>query len=497
MLIGIICFIVGLLIGIIILIVNKNNFVSKSEFENTRNKLVQTDTQLAIYSERNQALNKDIEIYKKEHESLKKANSDLLHENATLNANFEHLEVSCNRMKGDLEQEKKNLEFRQHETVQLNSQLSQLKANNSYLEERLATQKQEIEEIRKKSQLEFENLAQKILEEKVNRFTQTNKDNLDQILKPLGENLTQFKKKVEETYDIESKQRFALEEKVKELIHQSNKISQEANNLTNALKGQSKKQGTWGEFILDSILEKSGLQKDREYKIQVSKQNEDGLTQRPDVMVFLPDQRTIIIDSKVSLTAYDRYCAADTKDEQDIQLEMHLRSVYQHIDDLNRKKYNELTQELDFIMMFIPVEPAYYLAMHEDQELWQYAYQRRILLISPTNLIASLKLITDLWKRDQQSKNAMEIARQGEKLYEKVIGFFGTMEEIEKHLNKSQEVFLRAKNQLKDGKGNLVSQALKLKNMGIQSNKQIPAEFAANDLDDHEEDEKNITSEQS
>lgn len=206
--------------------------------------------------------------------------------------------------------------------------------------------------------------------------------------------------------------------------------------------------------------------------------------------MFLPDERTIIIDSKVSLNAYERYCSADTKDEQDLNLGLHLKSIYQHIDELSKKRYDELSKELDFIMMFIPIEPAYMLASQEDPELWNYAYQRRILLISPTNLIASLKLITDLWKRDQQSKNAIEIARQGEKLYEKVIGFFETMDDIEKHLNKSQEVFLKAKRQLRDGKGNIVGQALKLKNMGIQSEKSIPAQFLPTDLEDNDEPEE-------
>lgn len=486
MLYHVIFFIVGLLIGLLVWLLNKNNSVPKSELDDLSQKLNQSEIQLALIQDRNQNAISELENYKKESEMMKKLNQDLIQENASLNANISKLEEFLNQLKATVESEKK-LNFNQQEELNRITRWSgELKANNTYLEERLNLQKKEMEEFRQKSQIEFENLANRILDEKVNKFTQSNKENIDQILKPLGENLNQFKKKVEETYDIESKQRFSLEERVRELIDHSNKISQEANNLTNALKGQSKKQGNWGEIILESILEKSGLQKNREYKIQISQQNEDGQMLRPDVMVFLPDERTIVIDSKVSLLSYDRYCATDNKEEQDLHLSLHLKSMYQHIDDLSKKRYDELTQELDFIMMFIPIEPAYLLAVQEDQDLWNYAYQKRILLISPTNLIAALKLITDLWKRDQQSKNAVEIAKQGEKLYDKVVGFFETMDDIEKHINKSQEVFLKAKKQLRDGKGNLVNQALKLKNMGIQSDKSLPLSFGQGENEDDE-----------
>lgn len=479
--------IAGLLLGIIFWLFSRSQSVPKSQLESVQNKLNQTEIQLALIQERNQKTAMDLEKTNNEFVQIKKTNTDLIHENATLNASLDKFEQFQSQLRNTIESEKKINLSQQEELNRLNKWASELKAGNSFLEEKLGSQKQEIEDIRKKSHVEFENLANRILEEKVNKFTQTNRENLDQILKPLGENLNQFKKKVEETYDIESKQRFSLEEKVKELMEQSNRISQEANNLTNALKGQAKKQGNWGEIILESILDKSGLQKNREYRIQVSQQNEDGLTLRPDIMVYLPDERTIIIDSKVSLNAYERYCSAETKEEQELNLNLHLKSIYQHIDDLSKKRYDELSQELDFIMMFIPIEPAYLLAIQEDQELWSYAYQKRILLISPTNLIAALKLITDLWKRDQQSKNALEIAKQGEKLYEKVVGFFETMDDIEKHLNKSQEVFLKAKKQLRDGRGNIAGQAMKLKNMGIQSGKSIPAQFIPTDLDDSDE----------
>ena len=400
----------------------------------------------------------------------------------------QHVQQQLSKLQQEFEQEK-NLNVSQQDKInQFQKNISDLLANNRFLEERLGQQKSELEEIRKTSQLEFQNLANKILEEKSQKFTQANKENLESILKPLGENLDVFKKKVEETYDKESKQRFSLEEKVKDLIELNHKLSKEANNLASALKGQSKKQGNWGEIILESILEKSGLQKNREYFIQSTLTDEDGKMFRPDVVIHLPDQKTMIIDSKVSLTAYDRFCAEEDKEQQELYLVQHIQSIRNHIDELAKKKYDTLTQGLDFTMMFIPIEPAYLVAIQEDQDLWAYAYNKRILMISPTNLIAALKLVTDLWKREAQNKNAMEIAKQGEKLYEKFVGFLESMEDIEKHLNRSQEAFLRAKGQLKDGRGNLITQAEKLKKLGLNTTKDLPANLVP--LED-EEDEKN------
>ncbi|GHT54664.1 DNA recombination protein RmuC [Bacteroidia bacterium] len=349
------------------------------------------------------------------------------------------------------------------------------------LEEKLRLQtelmqekRNEINEIQKTAQLQFEKVAAQILEEKTGKFTELNKTNMEAILKPLGENIESFKKKVEETYDKESKQRFSLEEKVKELVLQTNKVSAEANNLATALKGQSKKQGNWGEMILESILQQSGLEKNREYFLQQTIKGENGNDLRPDVLLYLPDNRTIIIDSKVSLNAYDRFSSADSPEEQTLALTEHLASVHKHIDELAAKNYDDIQEALDFTMMFVPIEPAYLLAIQNDRELWSYAYSKRILLISPTNLIACLKLIADLWKREQQSKNAQEIVRQGEGLYEKFTVFTASLEDVGRHINRSQDAYNNAINQFNQGKGNLVKRALDLKNLGLKSSKQIP-----------------------
>lgn len=373
------------------------------------------------------------------------------------------------------EAREKEISDRQDEINVLKQKIAEDTANNKALTDKLTAQKEEITEIRKTSQLHFEKIANQILEEKSSKFTEANRANIEAILKPLGENIDNFKRKVEETYDKESKQRFSLEEKVKELVEQTNKVSNEANNLAAALKSQVKKQGNWGEMILESILQKSGLVKDREYFLQQTIKDEEGKSLRPDVLVKLPDNRIIIIDSKVSLVAYDRFSSSETAEEQKIHLAEHLKSIYAHIDELHDKQYDNLESSLDFTMMFIPIEPSYLIAIQTDQDLWAYAYSKRILLISPTNLIACLKLMADLWKREMQSKNAVEIVKRGEMLYEKFVTFASTLEDVGKHIHRAQQSYTAAVGQLNTGNGHLVGQALKLRSLGLKSSKEIPA----------------------
>lgn len=376
---------------------------------------------------------------------------------------------------GKLQSAEQDLMKKDDKILELSNQVSELQQKEVHLNEKLTTQKIDIEEFRKTSEVEFENIANRILKSKSSEFTETNKANIESLLKPLGEDINKFKTKVEEVYEKESKQRFSLEEKVKELVEQTNKVSDEANNLATALKGQAKKQGNWGEVILESILEKSGLVKNREYYLQQTIKDEDGKILRPDVLVKLPDNRIIIVDSKVSLGAYDKFSSATTPEEQAIHLSEHLKCIYAHVDNLHSKKYDNLETSLDFTMMFIPIEPAYLISIQTDQDLWAYAYSKRILLISPTNLIACLKLMADLWKREMQSKNAMEIVKRGELLYEKFVSFTTTLEDVGKHLNKTQQSYSAAIGQLNTGSGHLVGQALKLKNLGLKSDKLISA----------------------
>lgn len=359
---------------------------------------------------------------------------------------------------------------------------SELNAINNSLQKTLENQKEELLKMQEAAQLQFENLANKILEEKTEKFTSLNKENLSQILKPFNDKIIELKNTVHETYDKESKERFSLGTKVKELAELNQQISEDAKKLTRALKGESKTQGNWGEMILESILEKSGLVKGREYFLEHELRDEDkkalfsafsGKKMRPDAVVKYPDERNVIIDSKVSLTAFTDLVGEDDPEIYEMKLSQHLASVKNHIKQLSEKAYDDYDKSLDFVMMFIPSEPAYIAAMQADPDLWNYAYDRRILLLNPSNLITSLKLVADLWKRDYQNKNAMEIAERGAKLYDKFVGFVDNLEKVGKNIDQARNVFNDAYKQLSTGNDNLVLQTQKLKELGIKNKKEI------------------------
>lgn len=404
--------------------------------------------------------------------------------NAQITANLESAHNNLIELKTTRQTLEKKVEELSEANASLQSRNATLSANFEALQERLETQKQDIEDIRKKSHLEFENIAAKILETKSEKFTQTNRDNIQKLLDPLNKEIGVFKAKVEETYDKESKERFSLGEKVRELIETTDKVSAEANNLAAALKGQAKKIGDWGEVILERILEVNGLTRGREYDVQHSIKSADGAQQYLDVIVHLPDDRKLIIDSKVSLNAYERYCSAETEEDRARCLQDHLRSVSTHIDQLSAKKYDDMDSAADFVMMFVPIEPAYLVALQHDLELSKKAFAKRVLLISPTSLMIAVKMVSDLWKRDQQSKNALEIANQGQKLYDKFVGFINSMQEVGTHLDRSRESYDKALGQLKNGRGNLVSQAEKLKELGVKTSKALPAAMEDYERDD-------------
>ena len=358
----------------------------------------------------------------------------------------------------------------------LNVQLSRKTTENEGLNEKLSTLKKDIENLQENFRNEFKNLANDILEEKTKKFTEQNRSKLDEILKPLSEKIRDFEKKVEDTYDKESKQRFSLEKEIKNLAELNQQISKEANNLTHALKGQTKTQGNWGEIILESILEKSGLVRDREYSVQASYTNEQGKRLQPDVIIAYPGGRSLVVDSKVSLLAYERYASAETKDEQDKALRDHLLSVRTHIAELSSKNYQDLYQlkGLDFVILFMPVEPAYLIAMQAEPDLWSYAYERRVLLISPTNLIAVLRMISNLWRVEYQNKNAIEIARQSADLLDKFVGFLEDLEDVGRKLESTRQSYDASMNKLSTGKGNLIRRAEKIKELGAKPSKEIP-----------------------
>lgn len=365
-------------------------------------------------------------------------------------------------------------------------ELAMAKADNKSLNGRLDDQKKEIEEIYRKFNTEFENIANKILETKSEKFTKLNKENLNLILEPLGKNLEEFRKKVDEAYDKESKERFSLGERVKELVKLNQQLSEEARNLTKALKGEAKTQGDWGEMILETILEKSGLRNGEEYFMQEQlrdqdgkplRTDEEGKKMRPDAIIKYPDNRNVIIDAKVSLNAFSRYLSAEEPQEQKKELSDHVSSVRAHINELHAKGYDDYDRALDFVMMFIPSEPAYIAALQGDSGLWNYAYERRILLLNPTNLITSLKLIADLWKREYQNRNAQEIADRGGRLYDKFVGFVTNLQEVGDSLDKAKKAYKDSFDQLSTGDGNLIGQAVKLKKLGIRNKKSLPGDL--------------------
>jgi len=342
-----------------------------------------------------------------------------------------------------------------------------------FMEQRLSEQKEEIEHIQGKFYAEFKNLADQIFEEKSKKFTDQNKTSLEAMLKPLGEKISDFEKKVERNNQASLEWNSALREQIAGLRDLNLQITREAENLTKALKGESKTMGGWGEVILESILEKSGLQKGREYFVQERYTTDEGKRLQPDVVIKLPDDKNIIIDSKVTLVDYERY--VNQTDEKDTHLKKHIQSIRRHLKSLDTKTYQKLYQidGLDFVLMFIPIEPAFSLAIQHEPALFNEAYDRNIVIVSPATLIATLRTIANIWKNEYQNRNALEIARQGGDLYDKFVGFAEDLKTVGKHIDVTQKVYVDAMKKLVDGKGNLVSRAQRIKELGANTTKLI------------------------
>lgn len=369
----------------------------------------------------------------------------------------------------DVEIKEKDAEVRGKET-----EIRDLASGIASARTALKLKEEELEKMQEKLTLQFENLANRILEVNTQKFELKSQQSMQQLLKPLGEQILEFKKKVEDTHIEDTRQRSTLEERIRGLIEQTNVMSAQANNLAEALKGSPKTQGNWGEMILERILEQSGLERDTHYVMQESFRNEQGNILYPDVVIHLPGERVIVVDSKVSLVAYERYASGASAEEQQPALTEHLLSMKKHIDELAAKQYDNFRGSLDFVMMFIPVEPAYLIAIQQDPSLWSYAYRKRIVLISPTNLIACLKLMSDLWSREMQNKNAMMIAKRGELLLKKFENFVDTLYVLGGSIKKSQEAYDTAMGQLREGQGNLIGQANKLRELGVKAYKSLP-----------------------
>jgi DNA recombination protein RmuC len=393
-------------------------------------------------------------------------------ENATLAEGQRRVSEERDILKADFKETKDKLS----ETEQ---GLASARTHFKDQESRQNEQKKEFEELNKRFNTEFENLANKILDEKSKKFTNQNKENLDLILTPLRERIKDFERKVDEKYDNEQKERASLKGEIKTLHELNKQISQEAHNLTTALKGDSKKQGNWGELILERVLENSGLIKGQEYTTQETTYNDEGDRLFPDVVIQLPDNKQIIIDSKVSLVAYERFVNADEDDERDQWIKAHVTSVKAHIKGLSDKNYHTSKgmNSPEFVLMFMPIESSFSASIRADDELFNFAWDKRIVIVSPSTLLATLRTVSSIWKQDRQTQNAVEIAKKSGLLYDKFVGFIEDMQKIGARLNSTQTAYSDGMKKLSEGTGNLVKRAEELRKMGAKSNKQIPSEI--------------------
>ncbi|MEZ5491776.1 MAG: DNA recombination protein RmuC [Gammaproteobacteria bacterium] len=356
----------------------------------------------------------------------------------------------------------------------LREQIARLQSELSSEQQRFAEKFALLEGAREQMSLQFKELANEILEDKSKRFTVSNQENIAQILKPLQEKIQHFEKRVEETYDKESKERFSLAREVKALQELNTRLSEDAVNLTNALKGDNKTQGTWGEMILESILEKSGLVKGREYEIQVSLKAADGSRSQPDVIVHMPGSKDIIIDAKVSLKAYEAYCNEDEPGRKADLLQQHIQSIRNHVKLLASKDYQNLAgvKTLDFILLFMPIEAAFSVAAQQDSELFMSAFEKNIIIVGPSTLLTTLRTVQNIWRMAQQNQNALEIASRAGALYDKFVGFVEDLEDIGGKIDATRRSYDLAHNKLLGGRGNLIGRVEKLKALGAKTSKQ-------------------------
>jgi len=369
-----------------------------------------------------------------------------------------------------------DLKNERDKSEKLTSENSSIKSDYSNLQQKLTEQKAEVEELQKKFTTEFENLANRIFDDKTKRFSEQSKTNLQEILNPLKERIVEFQSKVEETNKESIRGHASLREQLSMLKDMNQQITQEAKNLTDALRGQSKTQGNWGEFILESILEKSGLVKGREYVVQESLTAESGKRFQPDVIIKLPENKSIVIDSKVSLVAYEKFISSDDESQKTLSLREHINSIRSHIKNLSSKNYQNLYQleSLDFVLMFMPVEPAFALAVQNDQTIFNDAFEMNIVIVSPSTLLATLRTISSIWRQEKQNRNAMEIAKQSGDMLDKFTSFVEDLISVGKGLISTKDNYDKAMNKLTDGRGNLISRAEKIKELGAKTSKQLP-----------------------
>ena len=389
-------------------------------------------------------------------------------QNEAFNLQLNELRQQIAKTENEREDIRREKEFLNAELTRRNTEYDNLQQQNLKRDEELAQQQ---EQLRK----DFELLANKILEEKSNKFTEQNKENIKNILNPLQEKILTFEKKVEDTQKESISMHSALKEQLLGLKDLNQQMTKEATNLTRALKGDSKMQGNWGELVLERVLEKSGLEKDREYFVQQSFTRADGTRVLPDVVLHLPDNKKMIIDSKVSLTDYERYVNAD-EDERAIFLKAHLNSIKKHIEQLSEKNYQDLydIESPDFVLLFIPIEPAFAIAINEDNTLYNKAFEKNIVIVTPSTLLATLRTVDSMWNNEKQQQNAIEIARQAGALYDKFEGLVKDLTGVGKKIDDAKKDYSSAMNKLVEGRGNLITSVEKIKKLGAKAKKSLP-----------------------
>ncbi|WP_296686854.1 DNA recombination protein RmuC [Flavobacterium sp.] len=385
-------------------------------------------------------------------------------------------QAQIQNFKETLEKERDEKEVIRNEKDSLAIQLSKKEVDFENLWERNKEKKQEVEQLQEKFTKEFENLANKILDEKSNKFTEQNKENMQNILTPLQDKIQLFEKKVEDTHKESIDYHAALRQQILGLREMNLQMSKETINLTKALKGDSKMQGNWGELVLERVLEKSGLEKGREYEVQQAFTTADGNRVFPDVVINLPDGKKMIVDSKVSLTAYEKYINEEDEELKSSYLKEHVISIKRHVEQLGNKNYQDLYQieSPDFVLLFIPIEPAFAMALNEDTSLYNKAFEKNIVIVTPATLLATLRTIDSMWTNQKQQENALEIARQAGALYDKFEGFVADLIKIGKKIDESKVEYAGAMNKLVEGKGNLISSVERLKKMGAKAKKALP-----------------------
>ncbi len=454
--------------------------VSITDFESLKAQIQIKETELAVCRDRESNILKELSESKESIAALQETNSKYLADLSTVKSEKESTTTRASELKSENDTFKEKIGQITDDLNTARNTIVKLQEEVKSKDEKLATQKRDFDEIKQSLEKEFKLVANALLADNAKTFTEQQTSKLEDLLKPFREQIDGFKKDVDAKFTQEATEKGSLKQQIESLVQLNQSISKEALALTEALRGSTKKQGDWGEDILERILEYSGLQKDVHYKLQHHATNEEGKTIRPDVFVYYPDKRYLVIDAKVSLSNYWDYCNAATIEEQNACIPKVVMSVKTHIDGLANKRYTDIPGTPEFIIMFMPVEAAYITAMQHDYTLWQYAYDKKIILISPTNLIPAMKMVSIMWDKDTINRDSETIVAKAVKLYEKFQGFINTFESVGSEIDQAQKKWQEARGQLYKGRDNFIGQGDKLKKMlGKRTTKELPIELVS------------------